>query len=170
MPHVTASALTVAAVLRVASRVFWGLGPRPADAEDYETTGSDEPPETEGPLRRVPDTMTAVPALLLTAALAVGVGPGFGDLVARAVNAADSTGAPTPVHWTPPGIALALLSTLLAAALAALAVTRPDRGAAPRWTRPLRHLQSGHLGDYVAWLLLGATALGALALPGVLGG
>lgn len=137
MPHVTASALT-AAVLRVAARVFWGLGPRPADAEDYETTGSDEPPETEGPLRRVPDTMTAVPALLLTAALAVGVGPGFGDL--------------------------------LAAALAALAVTRPDRGAAPRWTRPLRHLQSGHLGDYVAWLLLGATTLAALALPGVLGG
>ncbi|MEV7983359.1 hypothetical protein [Streptomyces sp. NPDC086519] len=38
------------------------------------------------------------------------------------------------------------------------------------WALPVRHLQSGHVGDYVAWLLVGATALGALALPGVLGG
>ncbi|MET9815104.1 monovalent cation/H+ antiporter complex subunit F [Streptomyces sp. NPDC006355] len=29
--------------------------------------------------------------------------------------------------------------------------------------------QSGHVGDYVAWLLVGTTLLGAPALPGILG-
>ncbi|MFI6854103.1 hypothetical protein [Streptomyces sp. NPDC050416] len=68
------------------------------------------------------------------------------------------------VHWTPPGVLLGLASTALALALAAVAVTRP-RGRA----LPLRRLHSGHVGDYVAWLLVGTTLLGALALPEVLG-
>ncbi len=55
-------------------------------------------------------------------------------------------------------------------ALAASAVARPGRVGAPGRALPLRRLQSGHVGDYVAWLLVGATALGALALPGLLGG
>ena len=42
--------------------------------------------------------------------------------------------------------------------------------AAPDWALPLRRLQSGHVGDYVAWVLVGAALLGALALPGVSGG
>ncbi|WP_267958793.1 hypothetical protein, partial [Streptomyces sp. NRRL S-146] len=41
--------------------------------------------------------------------------------------------------------------------------------AAPGRALPLRRLQSGHVGDYVAWLLVGTSLLGALALPGVLG-
>ncbi|GHI03656.1 hypothetical protein AQI88_35970 [Streptomyces cellostaticus] len=166
---VAASAITAGAVLRVTARVFLGLGPRPQDAE-YETSGSDEEPETGSILRRIPDSMTAVPAVLLAAAFAVGVAPGFAALVARSVNEAGSGGAHAVVHWTLHGILLGLLSTLLAVALAALAVTRPSWVAAPDWTLPLRRLQSGHVGDYVAWLLVGATVLGALALPGVLGG
>lgn len=166
---VVASAITGGAVLRVTARVFLGLGPRPRDAE-YETSGSDERPETGSILGRIPDSMTAVPAVLLAAAFAVGVAPGFAALVARSVNEAGSGGAHALVHWTPDGILLGLLSTLLAVALAALAVTRPGWAAAPDWALPLRRLQSGHVGDYVAWLLVGATVLGALALPGVLGG
>ena len=166
---VAASAITAGAVLRVTARVFLGLGPRPEDAE-YETSGSDEQPETGSVLSRIPDSMTAVPAVLLAAAFAVGVAPGFAALVARSVNEAGSGGAHSMVHWTSHGILLGLLSTVLAAALAALAVTRPSWGAAPDWTLPLRRQQSGHVGDYVAWLLVGATVLGALALPGVLGG
>ncbi|MGA6202877.1 NADH-quinone oxidoreductase subunit D, partial [Streptomyces avermitilis] len=65
---------------------------------------------------------------------------------------------------------LGLTSTAVAVGLAALAVTRPKLLGEQRWTEPLRHLQSGYIGDYVAWLLAGATLLGALALPGVLGG
>ncbi|MFJ9817613.1 complex I subunit 5 family protein [Streptomyces sp. NPDC101151] len=166
---VVASAVTAGAVLRVTARVFLGLGPRPEDAE-YETSGSGERPETGSRLRRIPDSMTAVPAVLLAAAFAVGAAPGFAALVARSVNEAGSGGAHASVHWTPHGILLGLASTLLAAGLAALAVTRPRRLATPDRALPLRRLQSGHVGDYVAWLLVGATVLGALALPGVLGG
>ncbi|MBC2902361.1 complex I subunit 5 family protein [Streptomyces cupreus] len=167
--YVAATALTAGAVLRVAARVFLGLGPAPGDETAYETTGSGERPETRRRLSRIPDTMTAVPALLLAAALAVGVTPGFGDVVAHSVNEAGSAGAVVaPVHWTAAGVLLGLASTLLAAGLAAVAVSRPGWLAAPGWAEPLRRLQSGHVGDYVAWLLVGAVALGALALPGVL--
>ncbi|WP_328420213.1 complex I subunit 5 family protein [Streptomyces sp. NBC_00443] len=167
--YVVASAVTAAAVLRVAARVFLGLGPTPEDDTEYETTGAGERPETRHRLSRIPDTMTAVPAVLLAGSLAVGVAPGFGEVVAHAVNEAGSGGAPVPApHWTPVGVLLDLASTVLALGLAALAVTRPDLLAAPSRARPLRRLQSGHVGDYVAWVLVGATLLGALALPGLL--
>ncbi|MFC8343073.1 complex I subunit 5 family protein [Streptomyces sp. NPDC057280] len=167
--YVAVSAVTAGAVLRVAARVFLGLGPRPSDDGGYETTGSGEDPETGQRLRRVPGTMTVVPALLLAGSLTVGVAPGFGDVVAHAVNEAGSGGVVVaPVHWTPPGVLLGITSTLLALGLAAVAVTRPKLLAAPGWALPLRRLQSGHIGDYVAWLLVGAGLLGALALPGIL--
>nr|WP_303708893.1 hypothetical protein [Kutzneria buriramensis]WKX06608.1 hypothetical protein Q4V64_03505 [Kutzneria buriramensis] len=126
--------------------------------------------------------MTAVPAVLLAGALAVGPAPGFADVVAHAVNEAGSggdggpparakprVGEVAPVHWTPVGILLGLASTALAVGLAAVAVTRPKLLAPPQWALPLRRLQSGHVGDYVAWVLVGSAVLGALALPGVLG-
>ncbi|WP_328436657.1 complex I subunit 5 family protein [Streptomyces sp. NBC_00444] len=166
--YVVATAVTAGAVLRVGARVFLGLGPHPEEHAGYETTGSGEEPETGQRLSRIPDTMTAVPALLLGGALTVGVAPGFGDVVAHAVNEAGSGGAHVSVHWTPVGVLLGLLSTLLAAGLAAVAVTRPGLLAAPEWALPLRRLQSGHVGDYVAWMLVGAALLAALALPGIL--
>lgn len=172
--YVLASAVTAAAVLRVAARVFLGLGPTPEDAggaDAYETTGSGEEPETRQRLGRVPDTMTAVPALLLAGALAAGAVPAFGNAVAHAMSEATSAGlVHTSVHWTPLGVGLGLLSTAVAVALAAVAVARPGLLAAPDWMLPLRRLQSGHVGDYVAWLLVGTTVLGTLALPGVLSG
>nr|WP_303715425.1 complex I subunit 5 family protein [Kutzneria buriramensis]WKX16008.1 complex I subunit 5 family protein [Kutzneria buriramensis] len=44
--YVVATAVTAGAVLRVAARVFLGLGPAPEDGDAYETTGSGERPET----------------------------------------------------------------------------------------------------------------------------
>ncbi|MFI6932185.1 complex I subunit 5 family protein [Streptomyces sp. NPDC050287] len=168
--YVLASAATAGAVLRVAARVFLGLGPRPEDGDTYETKGSGERPETPRRLGRIPDTMTAVPAVLLAGALTLGLAPGFADVAAHAVNEAGSGGVlVASVHWTPVGVLLGVASTVLAAALAALAVSRPGLLAAPGWGRPLRRLQSGHVGDYVAWVLAGATLLGVLALPGILG-
>ncbi|MYS94606.1 MULTISPECIES: complex I subunit 5 family protein [Streptomyces] len=168
--YVLASAVTAGAVLRVAARVFLGLGPRPEEKDAYETTGSGEEPETRHRLSRVPDTMTAVPAVLLAGSLAVGVVPGFGGAVGHAVQEAGTGGlVHVPVHWTPLGVLLGLASSASALALAAVAVTRPRLLAAPGRALPLRRLQSGHVGDYVAWLLVGTTLLGALALPGVLG-
>ncbi|GGW95513.1 complex I subunit 5 family protein [Streptomyces chartreusis] len=168
--YVVASAVTAGAVLRVAARVFLGLGPAPEDDTEYETTGAGERPETRHRLSRIPDTMTAVPALLLAGSLAVGVAPGFGEVLSHAVNEAGSGGAVVPApHWSPAGVLLDLVATALALGLAALAVTRPGWLAAPRRALPLRRLQSGHVGDYVAWVLVGATVLGALALPGLAG-
>ncbi|MEU5041981.1 hypothetical protein [Streptomyces griseorubiginosus] len=73
-------------------------------------------------------------------------------------------------RWTPAGGLLGLLSTLPAGVLARLAVTRPKTFAAPDRALWLRRLQSGHVGGYGAWVLVGATVLGALTLPGLLGG
>jgi multicomponent Na+:H+ antiporter subunit D len=161
---VAVSAVTAGAVLRVAARVFFGLGTQPSDESSYETTGISEEPETRHRLSRVPDTMTAVPAALLVASLAVGAVPGFAAAVGRAVSGG---AAPSP-HWTLAGLLLGLSSTLLALGLATLAVTRPKPLGEPSWTAPLRRLQSGHIGDYVAWMLMGTTLLAALALPGIL--
>lgn len=168
---VLVSAVTGAVVLRVAARVFLGLGPRPEEDTEYETSGSGEQPETGSRIGRVPDTMTTVPAVLLAAALAVGVAPGFAGVVAHGVNEAGAGGAVVSApHWTPAGVVLALASTVLAVGLAALAVARPKLLAGAYRASGLRRLQSGHVGDYVAWMLVGTALLGALALPGVLGG
>ncbi|MEN1882517.1 complex I subunit 5 family protein [Streptomyces mirabilis] len=163
---VAVSAVTAGAVLRVAARVFFGLGAQPGDESSYETTGITEEPETRHRLSRVPDTMTAVPAVLLVASLAVGAVPGFAAAVGRAVS---GEAAPSP-HWTLAGLLLGLTSTLLALGLATFAVTRTKPLGEPSWMAPLRRLQSGHIGDYVAWMLVGTTLLAALALPGVLNG
>lgn len=172
--YVAASALTGGAVLRVAARVFLGLGPRPegrdgGERDGDETPGSGEEPETRQRLDKVPMTMRTVPAVLLAAALAVGAVPGFAVRVGHAVDEAGTWGVFSSVQWTASGVLLDVLSTLLAVALAAVAVARPGLLSAPDWALPLRRLQSGHVGDYVAWLLVGAALLGALALPGVLG-
>lgn len=161
---VAVSAVTAGAVLRVAARVFFGLGTQPGDESSYETTGIDEEPETRHRLSRVPDTMTAVPAVLLVASLAVGAVPGFAVAVGHAV----SGGAATSPRWTLAGVLLGLTSTVLALGLATLAVTRPKLLGDGAWMSPVRRLQSGHVGDYVAWMLVGTTLLAALALPGIL--
>ncbi|EYT82496.1 NADH dehydrogenase [Streptomyces sp. Tu 6176] len=174
--YVAASALTGAAVLRVAARVFLGLGPRTREREgeggerDADTTsGSAEEPETGRRLDKVPLTMRTVPVVLLLAALAAGAVPGFAAAVGDAVDEAGTRGVFSTAHWTVTGVLLDLLSALLAVAVAGVAVARPGLLAAPGWALPLRRLQSGHVGDYVAWLVVGSALLGALALPGVLG-
>lgn len=163
---VAVSAVTAGALLRVAARVFVGLGTQPGDESSYETTGIREEPETLHRLSRVPDAMTPVPAVLLVASLAVGAVPGFAVVVGHAVSGG---AAPSP-HWNLAGLLLGLTSTLLALGLVTFAVTRTKPLGEPSWMAPLRRLQSGHIGDYVAWILVGTTLLAALALPGVLNG
>ncbi|GHH73334.1 hypothetical protein GCM10018793_11920 [Streptomyces sulfonofaciens] len=160
---VLVSAVTGGAVLRVAARVFFGWGPRPAADPPYETSGTDEEPETGTRLGRVPDTMLAVPVALLVAALLVGAVPGCAAAVGRALGA----GGGAPPHWSASGVGLGLASTALAVGLAALAVRTGSLREGLDWTGPVRRLHSGHIGDYVAWLLAGAVLLGALVLPGV---
>ncbi|MET9529205.1 complex I subunit 5 family protein [Streptomyces sp. NPDC006649] len=160
---VVVSALTGGAVLRVAARVFGGFGRPPEGSRPYETSGEHEEPETgRRPLSRVPDTMLVVPAVLLAGALAAGLVPDIAGAVGHALDEAIPGKAAHAPQWSAPGVLIGLLSTLLAVALATVAVRRPGRAGGPDLFRPLRRLHSGHVGDYVAWLAAGASLLGAL--------
>ncbi|MFD7258206.1 complex I subunit 5 family protein [Streptomyces sp. NPDC059874] len=181
-------AVTGGAVLRAGVRVFAGRGaPTPARQTGPETTGKDEEPEIRDPRRRVPWPMVVVPCVLLGGSLTLGLVPEFGRALAEAaVLFCDAPGyrdavagrtAPPAGHapeaaWTPAGMALGTLSAGAAAGLAAAALWGPAlRGPLARRTGewagrvttyaivPLRRLHSGHVGDYVAWLLAGTAAL-----------
>jgi multicomponent Na+:H+ antiporter subunit D len=168
--------LTGAAILRAGGRVFLGLG----EAEEFvdDSQGGGEPPGETEP-GRTPAVMALPAAGFLGAALAVGLIPGIAD---AAVHAADrfldrgayagevllghgaSTPAPPPdtgTHWY--DWLYAATSCAGAVALAALLLLRS--GAAETARRPLaglRALHSGHPGDYVAFVVLGAAVLGGL--------
>lgn len=186
------SAVTGAAVLRAAGRVFLGLGPAPRSGpepgqDSDETSGDEEQPETST-LPKGQWVMTLTVLALLVGSLLVGVVPAVRRAVAvGAAQLVDSAGfvaaalhgRPTgplelpAVAWTAQGLALSLLSCGLAVALAAAALWLPGPATArvARVLGPatgvLRRLHSGHVGDYVAWLLLGVGAVAVLVgLPG----
>jgi multicomponent Na+:H+ antiporter subunit D len=182
---VLVSALTGAAVLRAAGRIYFGLGPKPQDDDQDEASGDEQDRETPA-LPRVRATMLLPIAALLIGALAIGAVPAVARGVSSAARefldgqgyvqqalhgaAAEPPAPLTEAAWTATGVALDVLSVLLAAGLAALAlwkaqlpdrlrtVTRPMRSA----VAALRRAHSGHVGDYVAWLLLGIAAFTAL--------
>ncbi|MFG3659074.1 hypothetical protein [Streptomyces sp. NPDC047706] len=107
--------------------------------------------------------MTAVPALL-----PAGVGPWLPRGGGARVNEAGSGGAVVRVRRTPPGIALGPVTTAPAAGPAAVAVTRPKLLAAPDRTAAAAAPAVRARRGPRARLPVGATAFGALALPGVL--
>jgi multicomponent Na+:H+ antiporter subunit D len=177
---VVASALTAAAVLRMAARVFWGWGDpgSPSLADDPE-------PEEEGSPERTPAVLWVPAAALISAALAMGLVPGivqaaqhagerFADGAAYGRAVLDGVGPPPlpeppdfTAKWT--AYLYSLIGLALAVAIAAGAIlgprlrTAPARwlaGAAPRAIAPLRALHSGHVGDYVALLVLGVAVFG----------
>ncbi len=183
---VIVSALTGAAVLRGAARIFLGLGEHPEEGRrdpEPETTGKREEPETEGRIHRPPLPMLVVALVLLAASLAVGLVPALADAVAgAAAQFTDHAGyaaavldgrsgrsavpaARPEVSWTADGVALGVLSSVLAVGLAAAAVLRPRTAAAAvRWAGALRRLHSGHVGDYVAWAAAGIGLLAVLTV------
>ncbi|WP_055588922.1 complex I subunit 5 family protein [Peterkaempfera griseoplana] len=176
---VLVSAVTGAAVLRAAARVFLGAGPRPQPRpHEPETTGEGEEPEIRSPRRALPATMPTVSALLLLLSLLVGTAPGLAVALGRGGERftdrqgylAAVTGTAEPAlrgaaehTWTGSGIALGLLSAALACLLAAAAVRlRAPAGfsrVVASAVTPLRRLHSGLVGDYVAWLTVGVAAL-----------
>ncbi|MGP3938735.1 complex I subunit 5 family protein [Streptomyces sp. 6N106] len=181
--YVLVSAVTGGAVLRAGLRIFAGVGRRPRDGQESgpETTGEEEP-ETGRRLGRIPVPLLGVPAALLAGSLAVGVIPAVASAVDRAGALFTDTGgyrrsvldgraaavpASVPPHWQATGILLGLLSTALAITLATLAVRRPVRTGTAALLAPVRRLQSGHIGDYVAWLVAGTALLTVLTVPGV---
>ncbi|OEV05109.1 complex I subunit 5 family protein, partial [Streptomyces nanshensis] len=150
--------------------------------DDEDGTPGDEEPETGTRLRRIPGTMLAVPAALLLLALVSGLVPQWATGTASAARfftshegyAAAVLDGRTPVHtavpaadWTSTGVLLGLLSTALGIGVTLLGLRR-HRAATltERLLLPLRRLQSGHIGDYVAWTVAGIALLTLLLAPG----
>ena len=183
---VAVSALTGGAVLRASGRIFFGLGVAPSDEERrgaaQQMTGDSEDEETEGRLHRVPASMLIAVLVLMLGGLTVGTVPGFSNAVEVAAERfVDTSGyvdqvlrgiAPPPISvpdtwWTLPGVLLDLLSTALAVGVAALGLQfrrLPARLRSPVTSlspalEGLRGLHSGHVGDYLAWLMVGVAGL-----------
>ncbi|HVV14550.1 complex I subunit 5 family protein [Amycolatopsis sp.] len=175
---VLVSVVTGASVLRAGLRVYFGLGSPPREEDTEKTTGADEEPETPQRIRRTPVVMLTAVVLLLASSMVVSLA---GGVAGRAgAQEADRAGylhdtlpvvpaghaeAAVPAGWTGTGLLLAFASVVAAVALAAIALWRPS------WLRPaersigvLHRVHSGHVGDYVAWLLAGVTVLGFLVL------
>jgi multicomponent Na+:H+ antiporter subunit D len=179
---VLTSGITGAAVLRVGVRVFLGWGEPAREESGAEQEGQDEQTETEEDITSVPVTMLAPPLLLLASSLAVGLSSSLRTAALRAgTGLVDHTGyikavlhgdgaairlAEPPPGETLVGLLAGLGGVAVAVALATLAVraipSPLPKGLTKVLTAPvdgLRRLHSGHLGDYAAWLILGAAAL-----------
>ncbi len=173
---VLVSAATGGAVLRASLRIHFGLGPRPYEADRDTTSGENEQPEGRFP-HRTPATMLSATLVLLTGGLLVGVLPVISRTISDgAQRFLDRTGfiqqalysydpvrlSGLDIGWNRSAVLLGLLSVLLAVAVALIGVFR---GVGEWLDKPLHvvhRLHSGHVGDYVAWLVLGIAALAGL--------
>ena len=169
-------------LLRSAARIFWGVGaraPRDPAGEPEDEEGADRETGGTSPLLR------ALPAVLIAAAAAWGLVPGLRSAAAEAaaqfVDARGYAAAVLDGHaaaaaapeLTAPGITAYLYaagSLALALAVAAVALARVPALPAPlgRAVDVLRGIHSGRPGDYVAWTVAGAAALGGLFAAAIL--
>src|SRR5215211_5571906 len=181
---IVASALTAAAVLRAGGRIFlgWGRGGGASRSDRGEA-------EEEGPPERPPLAMIVPTLLLGLAALALGLLPGAveqaheaamrfadGGAYAEVVLGRGDVPRPEAAPVTASTSAYAYAALTLTAAMAVAALALFDRAVpggagarikdtAARVVAPLRALHSGHIGDYVSFLVFGSAVLGgALAI------
>jgi multicomponent Na+:H+ antiporter subunit D len=179
---VLVSAVTAAAVLRAGLGVYFGLGTPPRRDDGEKTTGKDEEPETDGRMRRTPATMTGAIVAVLAGSLAVGTVPWLHEAAVTAGQqdadrdgylhdvlpgvGAPGTAAPVTAEWSASGLLFSSVTVLLALGIAAAALWPRRLPSAPLPARDalevLHRGHSGHVGDYVAWLLAGVTVLTAL--------
>ena len=183
---VLTSALTAGAVLRAAGRIFLGWGTPGSDDVLPASAGHEDEPETLGHRSATPAWMWMPAVGLLAGGLAIGVAPGlpagaehaafrFMDSSAYTASVLFGRPLPPPLPATATDTAKDLVygagSAALAVAVAAFALFRQHlpkpvlaagRTALPPM-RVLRELHSGHVGDYVAWLMLGVSLFGGAA-------
>jgi multicomponent Na+:H+ antiporter subunit D len=183
---IACSIMVGGAVLRVAGGVFWGLGDPPAEDPRMAAQASEEKSETDEGHQHTPLTMIIPAAVLVVAAVAVGLLPHLGAVVQDAAVRFQDQGAynsavlagrivahPVALHPAEStGITLAdVLSGLGSAAgavvLAGLALYRRRipllrRGPEPDLllAGPVRRFQSGVVNDYVTWIVIGAACIG----------
>jgi multicomponent Na+:H+ antiporter subunit D len=181
------SSLVGGAVLRVAGGVFYGLGDRPAEDPQMARAAAEETSETVGGKDRTPLTMIVPPAILVVAAVAVGLTGPLGRVVqAAAVRFEDQAGyiatvlegahvahpaalfAPGPTTVTAIGVLSGLGSVAGALILAGLALYWRRvpllRGYQPNASlaAAARRFQSGVVNDYVTWIVIGLACLGGV--------
>ncbi|HTW20633.1 MAG TPA: proton-conducting transporter membrane subunit [Mycobacteriales bacterium] len=182
---VAVSAMTGGAALRAGGRIFLGIGPRPTEGSQ-QTTGDEEQPETIERFRARSVSLVGPIIVLLAGSLAIGVdssavnaiGGGAERMLDHAGYLAETLrhAVPRPIRtpagigWTTKGVVLGLVSTVLAVSVATIGwyiepITQRFASALSPFQRGIagiRALHSGHVGDYVAWLMVGVVALGAL--------
>lgn len=182
------SALTGGAVLRITGRIFFGMGDPLETEADKDDAADEERSETEGPHSRTPIPMMAAPLALMAGGVAIGMVPGlwagtFGDAVAfsdlgfQVAKVIDHGRSPL-THLLVPALAGATLPGLEAALgaviVAAIGLYPRRLGVAKAldWLHratlaPVERAQSGRVGDYVAWITLGAALLAGWMIAGV---
>jgi multicomponent Na+:H+ antiporter subunit D len=184
---IACSILVGGAVLRVAGGVFYGLGDAPSEDPRMAQMAAEETSETDSGKQRTPLTMIIPPAILVAAALAIGLIPGLGPLIQQAAirfedqagyNATVLAGAHIahPVALAaaePTGITLSAVlaglgSTVGAVILAYLALywrrlpLLRDHEPGAGLTAPIQRFQSGVVNDYVTWTVVGLAVLGGV--------
>ncbi|HVX87262.1 MAG TPA: complex I subunit 5 family protein [Phycisphaerae bacterium] len=182
-------AVTAGAVLRAAGRIYWNLGAS-MEATAARAPRIEERRETRGHEGATPWTMWLPAAALLLVGMGISVWPGLQEAALHAAARMQETGnyravvlagagggegalaraALPAVHSSAGGIGTAAITVSLAVALAIAGLTGMLRGRVGRvvgagidW---LRVLQSGQVGDYVAWLVAGMAAYGGVLLMG----
>jgi multicomponent Na+:H+ antiporter subunit D len=176
------------AVLRVAGGVFYGLGRAPSEDPAMAKMAAEETSETESGKQRTPLTMIIPPAVLLAAAIAVGVIPRLGSVVQAAATrfedqagynatvlagahivhpvalaAAQATGVTLSDVLTGVGSAVgAVILAFLALYWRRLPLLRRGYEPGAGLTAPIQRFQSGVVNDYVTWVVLGLACLGGV--------
>jgi multicomponent Na+:H+ antiporter subunit D len=193
---IVCSSLAGGAVLRVAGGVFYGLGDPPLEDRQMAREAAEETSETADGKDRTPLTMIIPPAVLVAAAIVVGVIGPLGRVVqTAAVRFEDQAGYNATVlngaHITHPVSLFAagptsVTTTEVLAGLGSVAGALILAALALYWRRlPLlrgyqpnaslaaaaRRFQSGVVNDYVTWAVIGLACLGGIfawviGLPG----
>jgi multicomponent Na+:H+ antiporter subunit D len=180
--------LTGGAVLRVAGGVFYGLGDAPSEDPEMAKAAAEEKSETDSGKQRTPLTMIIPPAILVGAALVIGLVTQLDPVVQAdairfedqagynatvlagahiahpvAIAAAESTGITAVDVLTGAGSVVgALILAFLALYWRRLPVLRRGYEPGTGLIAPLRRFQSGVVNDYITWLVLGLACLGGV--------
>lgn len=183
---IVAEALTAGAILRFTARVFIGWGERheassrgsPHIAMDTETAGEHD---------ETPFFMWLPAAMLLLIGAVVAIPHSIREDVSRSAHFFENTRSLTaaaleaqtaapPAHAPAPDAeprAENIITFIIAFAVAGLALFPGALGGRFNWAlgralvafmRPLRKIQSGNIGDYIAWFTIGIAAYGGMLL------